>query len=208
MVKPAVGVTSDRMYRRLPEFYRVADIGQDYALLRLIASVNDQVSDMEEIVNGWYQNATLVDPQHADVTWLPWLAQLVGVELNTATTEQAQRDAIQYASAGWSAGTKQAMMAAAQSALTGTKHVELYTRSVTTAGDGTVWDILLVTSLLETPSVPAVLQAVVDKGAKPAGVVLHHRAYSITWATFEATYPTWNAIEAKGSWQAIENTGL
>ena len=52
------------------------------------------------------------------------------------------------------------------------------------------------------------VQAVIDAGAKPAGVILHHRLYTPTWDTLEATRPNWDSWELAGSWNNIEESGL
>lgn len=150
----------------------------------------------------------LVDPWAADAAWLPWLGRLVGVDVPPGITVPEQRDAVAFATSGFRAGTKDAIAAAARSALLGTKHVEVYDHSVFEPGDGGPWDILLITRGTETPDVDAVLKAVVSKNAKPAGVVLHHRAYDVGWDTVQSNYPTWAAIEAAGSWDRIQEAGL
>jgi hypothetical protein len=155
------------------------------------------------------ETSELVTPETADDEWLPWLAQLVGVDLNPALTREAKVDAIRFASAGWQGGTKAAVAAAAKSVLTGTRYVQVFDHS-TEAGVGTggEWDVLLVTRQTETPDVGAVLDAVVAQKAKPAGVVLHHLAYNATWADVEAAYPTWADWVAAGSWARLEEAGL
>lgn len=172
-----------------------ADLSLLGVTLTQITSTGDDTSD-------------LVDPWAADPAWLPWLARLVGVNLVASLTVPEQRDAVAYATSGFRAGTKEAIAAAARSALTGTKHVEVYDHSISAPGNGGPWDILLVTRGTETPNVNTVLRAVTTKNAKPAGVVLHHRAYDTAWDTVEANYPTWQAVEAAGSWNAIQEAGL
>jgi hypothetical protein len=155
------------------------------------------------------ETSELVTPETAEDTWLPWLAQLVGVTLNPALTRAAKVDAIRFASAGWQGGTKAAVAAAARSVLTGTKYVQVFDHS-TSAGVGTggEWDVLLITRGSETPDPTAVLTAVVTQKAKPAGVTLWHLSYAATWAQIESVYPTWAAWAAAGSWQRVEEAGL
>jgi hypothetical protein len=209
---------TQRLYERLPDFYRKADTQQGLALRRYISLLGDQADEIENLLNriqyippddGGQPGDTsdLTDPTRADPAWLPWLAQLVGVTIPPGTSTQGQRDAIANAVSGFHAGTKTAIAAAAQSALTGTRFVQVYDHSITTPGDGGRWDVLLVTRISETPDIPAVLQAVTDKRAKPAGVVLHHRAFSATWSTVTSTYPTW-ASRAGKTWIDIEEVGL
>lgn len=150
----------------------------------------------------------LTDPQTADAEWLPWLAQLVGVPLTADMSEAERRDAVQYASSGWRAGTKSAIADAAKSALIGSRYAKVYDHSVASPGDGGVWDVLIVTRGTETPDVAAVLSAVIRRAAKPAGVVLRHRAYESEWSAQESQFPSWNAIEAAASWNKIQEVGL
>jgi hypothetical protein len=209
----------DDLYNSLPQHYRLSDataqpIGT-YPLYRFLAGICAELSKVVTVVEGMNYDDTdpsstsvLADPLVAEADWLPWLAQLVGVPLEFALSDAEKRDAILYASAGWRAGTKVAVAAAARTALTGTKHCQVYDHSIVNPGDGGEWDVLLVTRTSETPDVGAVLDAVVRRGAKPAGVVLHHRAYESEWSTIEAEAPTWADIEALGNWNTMQEVGL
>lgn len=219
MSTPALeaGAALDDFYESLPQHYLDADASLDYPLYRWVAgvlSVFGEVAyaldriDYDPEVPELGTTSDLADPVTADVGWLPWIAQLVGVPLQAGFTEAEARDAVRFASAGWRAGTKTAVADAAKSELTGTRFARVYDHSVTEPGDGGMWDVLIVTRTTETPDVPAVLTAVERRGAKPAGVVLHHRAYEASWDTVVATYNTWSAIEAAGSWQTIQEAGL
>lgn len=214
---PTVAAFTQRVYDELPQAYRDADQTLDYPLLRWLSLLGDQGGLLEALIDRIDlpdpadrkpgDTSALVDPARADAAWLPWLGQLVGVRLPAVIQGQAARDAIAGASGGFLAGTKTAVAAAAQSALTGSRHVSVYDHSVTTPGDGGQWDVLLVTGASETPSAALVLAAVTAKKAKPAGVVLHHRVYSATWTQITAAYPTW-ASRAGKTWRQIQETGL
>lgn len=52
------------------------------------------------------------------------------------------------------------------------------------------------------------VQAVIDKGAKPAGFKLWHGGATSSWDDVLADNPTWADWEAAGSWSAIEETTL
>lgn len=216
-VYPLAKSLGARLYNRLPELYRDADERGTYELLRWLGTVLDQASDVDALVarftpelNPAGDTSDLVDPQTADADWLTWLAQLVGVKnVGAIETVAARREAIGSASGGWRSGTRDAVADAARRVLTGDQYVEVYAFSdetqIGTAGE---WDVLIVTRESETPDPTAVVPAVIEFGAKPAGVVLHHREYSATWDALEAAYPTWNDLEAAGSWNAIEQTGF
>lgn len=209
------------MYDGLPEHYRSADeAAGDYPLLRFLAGIGLELGavdvlreriDYVTVPDGGELGDTsdLADPTTADATWLPWLAQLVGVNLAPGLPEDARRDAVEFASAGWRAGTKSSVADAARSVLTGTKFAVVYDHSTAAVrGTASVWDVLIVTRPTETPDPAAVLTAVVARGAKPAGVVLHHLAYEAEFATVETTYPTWDSIDSAGSWNKIQEAGL
>lgn len=151
------------------------------------------------------ETSDLVDPVSADNLWLDWLGQLVGASLLPLRNEQERRDAVAFASAGYKAGSKQAIADAARSELTGTRHVEVYDHSINVPGDGGQWDVLLITKVTETPGFAALVETIIRKGVKPAGVVLHHRSFESTWDAVEAT---WDVVEARGSWRANEEVGL
>lgn len=214
-----VGPTLPRLYARLPEHYRIADAAAGHPLYRWLMGIGSQIGDLERLIGrlDFYtvndggqpgDTSELVDPAVADVRWLEWLAQLVGVHLSAGMSDDERRDAIIYASSGWRAGTKQAIADAARAALSGTKYAQVHDHSVTRPGDGGVWDILIVTRGTETADPAAVLRTVNARGVKPAGCVLHHRTTDAAWATVESAFPNWNRIQAAGSWDVIQEAGL
>lgn len=214
-----VGPSLDRIYDALPEHYRVADEAGSYTLYRWLAGVAAELGAVRTLFDGIDyvpvgdggtvgDTSTLTDPAVAPVGYLMWLAQLVGTPLRPDMSATEQRDAVTFASAGWRAGTKAAVADAARSELTGTRYAKVYDHSISTPGDGGEWDVLIITRGSETPDVPRVLQAVVRRAAKPAGVVLYHRAYEAAWDTVSTTYPTWSTLEAAGSWNKIQEAGL
>lgn len=202
------GATTERLYARLPELYRAEDLDQDLALKRYASVVVDQASLLERVVDRLPTD--LSDPVRADNAWLDWLAQLVGVSLARNLTEGQRRDAVRYSSSGWRAGTRDAVADAARSELTGTKFVEIkdHTTDVSNPGVATQWDVRVQTRATETPNPSAVLAAIVSKNAKPAGIKLYHRTYDASWTTLEAQLTTWTAIEARGTWDNVQETGL
>jgi hypothetical protein len=223
-----VGTTTERLYGRLPELYRDDDISDgDYPLLRYASLWMDQASDVEAVLDAVRDG--MGNPAAADVTWLPWLAQMVGLDYSFDPAELAAvvdeddilptpnisvtelRATIANASAGWRVGTRVAVTAAAQTQLTGDRRVWIYTHSTgepAGLGSGTPWDVLIVTKPDETPSVESMLDALERLQARPAGVRFWHRQYEASWTKITTAHPTWNAIEALGSWQALEETGI
>lgn len=155
--------------------------------------------------------SALGDPAQANSAWLPWLAQLVGAPLDPGATEQEQRDTIAFATSGWRGGTRQAIADAARTALTGSMYAQVVPHTIPTDSGGVqaggVWDITIVTRDSETPDPGAVLDAVLRKGVKPAGAVLHHASYGASWAQIEAVFPTWSDWNA-ATWAQIQQAGL
>lgn len=187
MARPVVTAFTERLYASLPAMYQDADEPLDWPLLRFLSCLTDITAEVDTLhtrlsVDEPGELSELADPATADLGWLPWMAQLVGVRLMPDVTGQAARDAVAFASSGYRGGTKAAVADAARSALVGARYVKVHDHSITEPGNGGEWDVLLVTRVSDTPNVQAVLDAVVSKRAKPAGVVLYHRAYSATYA--------------------------
>lgn len=228
MSEPFFTPTTERLYLRLPEYIRLSDARNDYLLKRWVSCTVDAQGDIDLLMNRINyttvpdgglpgEKSDLVDPYTADAAWLPWLAQLVGINLPLRLTEMERRDAIFFATSGYKVGTKRAVADAAKSELTGTRYARVYDHSITTPGDGGMWDVLIVTRGTETPSGAAVVDAVLKKRAKPAGVLLRHRSYTASWelsfrdsaGSIPGKYPSWGALEAdNGNWIKIEEAGI
>jgi hypothetical protein len=152
---PYMSVLADRLYRRLPEIFRVLDARDStWPFKRYLGAVLAQAGAIENMINliagdnpvgpgspepwgmvsdeltRWQlarlnRKSALGDPDQADLAWLPWLAQLIGAKLNPYASENEQRDTIRYATSGYRAGTRTAIADAAKSALTGTKYAQI-----------------------------------------------------------------------------------
>lgn len=245
MAEPIYTPTTERLYLKVPEFYRVLDSQNDWHFKKFISSIGDQLNDIELLVarleyippeeraeyyasldefNTYVRPAgletetfgyapigetsDLLDARTSDYDWLPYIAQLIGADISDLTSEADRRDAIIYNYLGFRAGSREALEDAAKRVLTGSKYVRVYPHRDGSGGsifsEGTQWDILIITKTEETPSVEDIVAEILRKGAKPAGVVLHHIAYALTWEVLEATFTSWSAIEAAGSWNNIE----
>lgn len=137
------------------------------------------------------QEVTLATPTALyDVERTPhpaWLGQLGGVVVPRGATLEQARDLVRSQRAS-RRGTPAAIIAAARSALTGTRTVTLRER------DGSPWRLTLVTYAAETPDPARVLAAVAQE--KPAGIVLQYSvAPGLTWDQLrhepEARRTTW-----------------
>lgn len=126
-----------------------ADGPSNYPLLRYLSCLFDQLDTVSTLTtrfeyvplderddgpwqrfgSGTYGDATygdqdtsdLTDPYTADAAWLPWLAQLVGVDVANLSVPD-QRYAIAHPEDSWAHGTPRAITAAARAKLTGTKY--------------------------------------------------------------------------------------
>lgn len=219
MARPVVHTTTERIYGGLPGVYRAGDDAQaggpsGYPLLRYLSLLTDQLGEVIDLLQrfDYYSpddgglagdTSDLVDPATADAGWLPWIAQLVGARLPPGLTVAQQRNAIAGVVAGYLKGTKQGIIAAAQTALTGTK----YARVIPLYG-GDQYRIELRTRTSETASTAAVLAAVDAAGARPAGIEIVPTVYEATWAQIEAAYPVWLTLETNApTWLQVEETG-
>ena len=150
----------------------------------------------------------LFDARTADAAWLAYIGQLVGVQLTKIPLEADKRDALINNYLGFRAGSNMALSAAVASQLTGTKYNRIYAQRDGAAGStthvGTQWDILIITKTSETPSPSTLVDEIIRKGAKPAGVVLHHMVYTLIWSLLESSFNTWTKIEANLTWENLE----
>lgn len=244
MTEPTYSVTTERLYSRLPEFYRTFDAQNDYHFKKYISSIADVLGNIDELVarieyvppSDWYDyqqsldeyntysrpaglenselgfvpvgaTSDLLDGRTANASWLPYIGQLIGAEVGKLS-EAEQRAAVVNNYLGFRAGSREALEYATKTLLTGTQFVRIYPHrdgafgSITS--EGTEWDILIVTKEDETPVGIDIAEIIDSRGAKPAGVVLHHISYAITWTILVATFPTWEELEVAGSWGNIE----
>lgn len=211
MPTPDVHPHTRRLYDALPEFYRDADAtqaGAGYPLLRFVSLILDQAGAVEDLIDRLDPDlgggSDLVDPATADVEWLPWLGQLVGVvDLPPNLTEAEQRNAIAGAVGGWRAGTRAGLEAAAKTALT---DPDGYVSVRPHAGG----DPFVIGVSVDPSSAPAdlgdVIAAIEAARARPAGIALVIDLYAATWDTLEARYLTWDTLDAVTSWTRLEAT--
>jgi hypothetical protein len=189
-----------------------------HPLKRYLSALGDQLDATSSLVDRFAyatrdeggdpgDTSDLVDPWTADAAWLPWLGQLVGVRRAPGLSNESLRQAITSATTGFRAGNREAVGAAIKPYLTDTKYVEVVPFSIDERGNGGPWDLLVITRASETPGGIDVPGIIVAAGAKPAGVVLHHRAFSTTWADLHANRPTWASWNGQ-EWVEIEETGL
>ncbi len=191
MVAPTVSATTQRLWDRLPEVYREADAlertGGGYPLLRFLSLYGDQLDEVRVIFDRIDYNSLsegvvgdrsqLLDPATADASWLPWMAQVYGVTLAPGLTVAEQRTALAAGASGWSAGSKNSILAAVRPVLSGERLVTI------------------------EPNDP--FAAVADR---PFSIVVHTRHSEtgvLTWEGLESTYRDWSEIDAVGTWEGL-----
>ena len=233
MAAPTVSVTAQRLYDRLPDVYRKLDEQNNWAFLLWIDGVVNSLDDVDTLRNqfmylpgderdafvSWetphndygatYDTSTLLDGEQAASEWLPWLMLLVGADVTRLYTDDERRNAIVNPFAGYQAGSRESLRQAVLELLTGTKYLAVYDHTKVVGASmqaGTEWEVTIVTKAGETPAGDLVA-TIIRKGAKPAGIMLYTLPYSISWASFQTTFPNWAAIEAAGNWQTLEAAG-
>lgn len=152
----------------------------------------------------------LVDPLSADEEWLAWIGQLVGVKITENMDVFEKRGAIQFAAAGYRAGSKDALEKAVRLVLSGSRYAVALPHTKVVSGNiqaGNVWDLTILTRSSESPSSATILAQVDKPTIKPAGVKLYHRVYQASWDALEAALPYWRDWEEK-TWDDIEQIGV
>jgi hypothetical protein len=188
---PALGAVGERLYAALDP---LAWLDEEYgwALATLTGSVGSMFDAVDTLARdtadgpGW---SLVLDLTRCPDAWLPWLGQFVGVEVPVGSTAAAARHQIEDLS-GFGRGRREAIVAAAQATLTGTKTVYIQERY---GGDAYVLAVRTLTP--ETPSSAATLAAVLAQ--KPGGIVLDFG--TSTANTYDATrvkYATYDALKA------------
>ncbi len=144
-----------------------ADVQHGEALRHFLDALGVAHQPLEEVIAdtengpGW---AIAFDVDTCPSWGLPWLAQLVGVQLPVGISVEEARDRIRIPS-GFARGTVAATVAAAQRRLTGTRKVVVLERV-----EGHAYRYTVVTRDAETPVPDAVLREL--KADKPVGLKL------------------------------------
>lgn len=188
-------VVGERLHAALAPLAYADQAGDLANLCEAIGGMFEQVAELAapgpQGQPGWSQ---LLDVNRCPAYALPWLGQLVGVDVDTTLTDDLQRQQI-AAESGMSRGSVQAIVAAAQRTLIGTKTVALLERSSSACPSEPAYGLTVFTFLAETPDTNATLAAL--EQAKPAGIVLQY--LTRTGWDFEGVregYTTFTAVEA------------
>jgi hypothetical protein len=163
----------------------------------------DWVRDTPAGEPGW---SLLVDLDRCPPEALGWLAQFVGVRLLPGSSEQEQRDRI-ASTDGFKRGTRDALIGAAKSTLTGSQTVIFRERDGANMGHPTSPDyaycLSVITYASQTPDPNATLSALLAQ--KPGGILMSYRTATgqdylqlktnhATYAAVKAAYRDYNAV--------------
>lgn len=199
MTRPTdAGSFAEDAYEQLVAL-QYAEVENDYALLKflgamgsmyqLVVDVSEDIPEQDII--GWMQ---VLRPDLCPAVGLPWLAQLVGVQLPDGLSEADQRQMIIDAP-NQHRGTPAAMISAVKPYLTGQKNV-LFHERVSDA-----YTLLVTTFANETPNPAQAEQAL--RLQKPAGIVMTYQVLvGQDWVQLRDNYATFQA--AKDAYSTFE----
>lgn len=185
-----VGVWAERAYATLFP-YTAPDESLGWPLLIYLGAIGDvlfqEMDDLGRTPNGW---GDVMNVNTCPVQALPWLGQLVGVQVDTNLSEANQRAQVK-AAAGWQRGTPASIIAAVQRYLTGAKYVLLQERF-----GGNAYALNIVTHTAETPAdLTAMKNALLE--VVPAGMIVTFANYlGQTYADLKAHFATYAAVTA------------
>ncbi len=171
MTRPTVPAVAELWYEELATA-QPGDETRDWPLLLLLGAFGVAFGPLHDIVRdtddspGW---ASALDPVTAPAFALPWVAQFAGVDISREPDVDAQRELITSPPA-FKRGTSEAMVAAVQRTLTGTKSVQIVER------DGGPYNLTVTTRPDETPDAERTLAAI--RSQKPAGLLLNNASSS------------------------------
>lgn len=198
MAQPVLGSLAQRLYDQLqPLAY--ADEANGWALAIFLGALGDTLfqeiedyADDTDTAVGW---SVMVDIDNAPDKALPWLAQLVGVNLKSGLTAVDQRQQIRDL-ANWKRGTVQAMHDSPKPYLTGGQTVVFRERyDEANPGVDAPYHLTVITYTPETPDPIAVLGAILEQ--KPAGLVLHYQVNAgQDYQSLRTNYASYSAVNA------------
>lgn len=191
MAAPTLTHTAQRLYDALGPL-ATEDGAHGHALAHLCSGVArsiDEVADLSRDLDdgtaGWSQLFDL-DARPAD--WLPWIGQLIGVDVPSHLDEHARRLRIR-GTAGFRRGSIGAIKAAAGQRLTGSRTVYIQERH------GSPWRATVATLTSETPDPTATQRDLAEQ--KPAGILLMHTLINGgDFNTLRDTHPNFDAVTA------------
>jgi hypothetical protein len=146
----------------------------------------------------------LVDIARIPDAWLGYLAQFVGVKLQSGLDAATQRSRVRSTD-GMNRGSVKGIVGAAQQHLTGNKRVIIRERWNTNTGLADPLWAEVITYTPETPNAQQVRDDVMSQ--KPARIQLTFTvAAGQDWEALKTNYGSWQAVkDAYGNWQAVRD---
>lgn len=197
---PFLTFSGELLYQRaLPVF----DQDENYGFIGkfLCNAIMAMLQELDQIVldspthPGW---CSLLDPKVCPPAWLPWCAQLYGVTLTPGATIGRQREEIGELPPQ-NRGTRNSLIAAVQSTLTGNKNIFFNERA-----EGKAYRLTVVTPTAETPSEAATLRAL--KEQLPAGINLFYEAVSTP--IWEEATKKWSEVGLTLEWSEVKEGNI
>jgi Phage tail protein (Tail_P2_I) len=143
MAQPDVGGFADAIYEQMaPLTFEDEDLG--WPLLYYLDGVGTMLEELDDFAHADTPWSAMIDIDVVPDKGLPFLAQFVGVDLDTTLSPDEQRQQIR-AHSGWQRGTPAAFKAAAAARLTGSQRVDLFER------DTSAYHFRVMTYSTETP---------------------------------------------------------
>lgn len=178
MPTPVMTHVAQATYGRLGQALTAPDEEYGWTLAKLNSTLIDPLDDLHALHrDGW---ARIVNPATTPSAWLPWLAQIAGVDLPAETTEDAARQMITNP-VGWLAGTPAALTTIVAATLTGTKTVKIEEHY-----QDDPWAIKVTTYEPETPD-PAASEAAAQSAIEAGFKLIYQMAKGWTFNELAVT---------------------
>ena len=199
MAAPALSLAADRLYEQLAHLELDGE-ANGYPIAALCAAIMAPLDPVYDLVAGTHSPyETLMDIDACPAAFLPWLAQMNGVDelAIQGLDEDRQRDVIRDA-AGKRRGTVGGIIAGAQKYLTGNRTVILVER------EGTPTHYVVITRTAETPDADAVVRAL--QAGKPGRLTFEHIISDLElWLDVDPAV-TWTTIDAGITWDDMSGS--
>lgn len=227
MPAPAVTATTESVWDRFPEKDRLADVDHDWTLLRFLSLLFDQMHAVTALVDRFGvtapgESSDLTDPESADAAWLPWLAQIAGIDPTMSPGELR----LALLARRFDAGSLRSVRETVEALLGGEKRYQIIPHAdgdpwvvriiadPDDAGAATwmTWDVDYPTwGQLERVATWADLEVNADlsdrlalEAVRPAGVTFDVVLAYTSWELLELTVTSWTQWEAMTSWSDYE----
>jgi len=235
MTEPTYSTTTERLYKRLPEIYRILDgttntyentADVDYPFKTWLSGIIDELGDIDTTVERLkyvlperrteYNSAkniynTYERPAGLEDETLGYLPLNETSDLFDGKTANEEWLPWLGKLIGVKADPNESEAAKRDKVIFAYEGFKVFDHSTVVSGfltpSASEWDVVIMTKTPETPEGFDLAATVIAKGAKPAGVVLYYLAYTLYWDALESALANWTAIEATLNWDTLETSG-